>query len=81
VFSSITHVQDAIITPGGQVIQTDVADYLFATKNPGALAGGGGGSITINIQGGNYLDSQGANMIATALARQIQTQLRLHNFA
>ena len=29
-------VNDAIITPGGDIIQSDPADYLIATKNPGA---------------------------------------------
>jgi len=76
---SILKVNDAIITPSGQVIQTDVADYLFATKNPGAIgaAGGAGGGITININGGNYLNQGGAQMIAAALATQIRQQLKL----
>jgi hypothetical protein len=41
--SSVGHaigVNDAIITPGGQVIQTNPSDYLIATKTPGALGGG-----------------------------------------
>ena len=77
---SILKVNDAIITPGGQVIQTDVADYLFATKNPGAIggaAGGGAGAINIYIQGGNYLNQGGAQQIAEALATQIRQQLKL----
>lgn len=41
-------VKDAVITPGGQVIQTDPADYLIATKTPGSLAGGG---ITVIVNG------------------------------
>ncbi len=78
---SILHVNDAIITPSGQVIQTDVSDYLFATKNPGALAGGGGhGSVIVNVLGGNYLDSNGATMIANAIGKQIVQQLRVSNF-
>jgi hypothetical protein len=71
-------VHDAIITPGGQVIQTDPADYLFATKNPGSL--GGGGVVNVYIQGGNYLDSNGATMIANAIGKQIVRQLRVSNF-
>jgi len=44
-------VSDAVITPQGQVIQTDPADYLFATKNPGNLARGGNSQPqTINLQ-------------------------------
>jgi hypothetical protein len=72
-------VNDAIITPSGQVIQTSPQDYLFATKNPGSIGGGGG--VTVYIQGGNYLDSQGATMIGNALAKQIQMQLKLRNYA
>jgi len=76
---SILKVNDAIITPSGQVIQTDVADYLFATKNPGSIgtAGGASGSITININGGNFLNQGGAQQIAAALATQIRQQLKV----
>lgn len=79
--SSVLHVQDAIITPNGQVIQTDPADYLFATKTPGALAGGGGGgNVTVYVTGGTYLDQSGATMIANVLAQQIGRQIKLRNF-
>jgi len=43
-----TNVNDAIITKDGRVIRTNPADTLIATKNPGALLGGG---ISIIIQG------------------------------
>lgn len=45
-----------------------------------AGAGVGGQTIQIFIQGGNYLDSQGATMIGNALAKQIVTQLRVRNY-
>lgn len=49
-----TNVGDAIIRPNGQIIRTDPADTLIATKNPEAL--GGGVSMTfapnITISGG-----------------------------
>jgi hypothetical protein len=45
-----------------------------------AGAGGGASSINIYIQGGNYLDSGGATMIANAIGKQILQQLRLKNF-
>jgi len=47
----------------------------------GGFSGGGSGNINVYIQGGNYLDSTGATMIANALATQIQRQLRLKNYA
>jgi phage-related protein len=52
--ASVIGIHDAIITPSGQVIQSDPADYLFATKNPSSLGGGGG--VTINLNGGMYLN-------------------------
>jgi phage-related minor tail protein len=42
--------------------------------------GGGSGNIVVNINGGNYLDSNGATMIANAIGKQVQRQLRVSNF-
>jgi len=57
---------------------------LSAFSGGSSLAGGGGlgsgGGITININGGSYLDQGGATMIANALATQIGRQLKLTNF-
>ena len=44
----VQKVNDAIITPKG-VVQTAPDDYLFATKNPQTLLGGGRGSPIINF--------------------------------
>ena len=63
-------VNDAIITPSGQVIQTNPQDYLIATKNPGAL-GGGGSNITVNIQG------NADRNVVDEIVRRIQQELRL----
>jgi hypothetical protein len=41
---------------------------------------GGGQPINIYIQGGNYLDQNGATMIGNALAKQIVQQLRVSNY-
>jgi hypothetical protein len=41
----------------------------------------GGQQIVINITGGNYLDSQGANMIAQQLAKQVLRGLKVTNYA
>ncbi len=51
-FQSIFKVGDAVITPQGQVIQTDPADYLLITKNPSNLSNGGNKSQPqiINLQ-------------------------------
>jgi phage-related minor tail protein len=49
-----------------------------------SLAGAGGGfggqQINIYIQGGNYLDKNGATLIGNALAKQILTQIRVKNY-
>lgn len=46
---SVISVNDFVMTPSGQVLKTAPDDFLFGTKTPGALAGGGGGQVTINI--------------------------------
>ena len=44
------NVDDAIVKPSGEIIRTDPADYLIATKTPGAL-GGFGKTINIDFTG------------------------------
>lgn len=51
---------------------------LSAMGNGGG--GFGGSPINIYIQGGNYLDQQGATMIGNALAKQIVAQIRVRNY-
>ena len=46
-------VNDAIISPDGNIITTHPDDYLIATKNPQSLAGGGG--FVINITGNSFM--------------------------
>jgi len=45
---SYQSVNDAVITPDGDVITTDPKDYLIATKTPGQFAGGGTVTPIIN---------------------------------
>jgi hypothetical protein len=72
---SVLNVHDAVITPSGQVIQTDPADYLFATKNPGNM--GGSGSLTININNGMFIDQNQARIFANVLAKMINHNNKL----
>ncbi len=76
---SVLHVNDAIITPSGQVIQTSPQDYLFATKNPSSIGGGGG--VTVNLNGGMYLSENSARMIADQVAKLIGRQMKIRNYA
>jgi len=47
--SNTTSVQDAVISPDGDVISTSPEDYLIATKNPTTLASGiSGGSVNMD---------------------------------
>jgi len=75
-----------MLAEGGFVTQPTLA--LIGESGPEAViplssgAGGyGGQQIVINIQGGNYLDSQGANMIAQQLAKQVLRGLKVTNYA
>lgn len=64
-------VNDAIISPNGNIITTHPDDYLIATKNPGALAGGG---IVINVYG----DVSGQELVAK-VQEGIMNTLRLNS--
>ena len=74
-----------MLAAGGFVTQPTLA--LIGESGPEAvipLSGSnapGGQQIIINITGGNYLDSQGANMIAQALAKQVLRGLKVSNYA
>lgn len=59
----VLKVNDAVITPNGQVIQTHPDDYLIATKNPT------GTNITINIESVQGLDPD-------AIAEALQSKLK-----
>jgi len=69
-----TSVKDAIITPQGKVIQTDPADWLFATKKPSSLAGG----ITVNITGNTFMsDREAAEKIGNMLMDTLKLQFNV----
>jgi hypothetical protein len=76
-----------MLADGGFVTQPTLA--LIGEAGPEAVvplsamgAGGAGGQqINIYIQGGNYLDQNGATMIGNALAKQIIQQIRVKNYA
>jgi phage-related protein len=68
-------VNDAIISPNGNVITTHPDDYLIATKNPYSLAGGGG--ITINISGNTLLSENVATEIGDMIIDAFKRNNRL----
>lgn len=66
-------VNDAIVTPNGDVIRTNPNDFLIATKNPGALGNGGGSSnINVTINGGLITEE-----VARDIGRMLQRELNL----
>jgi hypothetical protein len=70
-------VTDAVITPSGQVIQTDPADYLFATKHPENLArGGGGNTININISSPSFRDDRDLDDLVDKIQRKLEMNLK-----
>jgi hypothetical protein len=68
---SVTGVNDAIISPRGDIITTHPDDYLIATKNPQSLGGGG---ITINVEtvigSDEYVDKLGRVIINSLQMQQ-----------
>lgn len=70
-------VNDAVINPSGDIVETNPNDWIIATQNPGALFGNtGGGGITVNINGGNFLDENVADEIGDMILAKLQFQMR-----
>jgi hypothetical protein len=71
----LTSVNDAIISPKGDIITTHPDDYLIATKTPGSLGGGG---VTVNITGGTFygLDDM-AEQVGDAIIRRLSLSSKL----
>jgi hypothetical protein len=67
-------VDDAIIKPDGQIIQTHPKDYLFATKTPEKMFGNQGG-ITININNPSVRNSQDTKKIAEEVSKVLERKL------
>lgn len=74
--SKSTKVDDAVISPSGNIVTTNPKDWLIATQNPYALAGTGGG-ITINIGNVNGSDREAAAHFASLIANEIKYRVRL----
>ena len=70
-------VNDAIISPNGNIITTDPKDYLIATKTPGDLVGGGGGGVNVVINYPFVLDRNGGDMLADVISQSLRNKLRI----
>lgn len=72
-------VQDAVITPRGDVIQTAPTDYLIATKNPGARFSIQIGPIYVEATQGNATEvgkSVGLGIVETLRSRLLTAMVR-----
>lgn len=70
-------VDDAVISPSGDIVSTHPNDWLIATQNPALLGAGAGSTININLNGDMYTDSETANKFADQIAWGIKNQLIL----
>lgn len=61
-------VNDAIISPKGDIITTHPDDYLIATKNPSSLGGG----FTLNITGNTLLDQDAAEKMGDLILKRLK---------
>ena len=68
----IQSVNDAIISPNGNIITTAPDDYLIATKTPGSLGNSNGTNITINVtvQGSVTTEKELASSISSLIFNQ-----------
>jgi hypothetical protein len=73
--SKVTKVNDAIISPRGDIISTHPDDYIIATKTPEKLGNGKGG-VTVVIQGGTYIDPQSARKIGDEIIKALELQYK-----
>lgn len=65
-------VNDAIITPNGDIIRTNPSDYLIATKTPGSFGGGSSGSTSVNVTiNGGLITEEVARDIGKIIQREL----------
>ena len=69
-------VDDAVISPSGDIVSTNPKDWLIATQNP-AMLGGGGSVFNININGDIMGDEETATRVADQITWGIKNQLIL----
>ena len=73
----IVGVNDAIISPKGDIITTHPDDYLIATKNPHSL---GGGQTVINITGNTFMtDDEVAERVGDLIFRKLTLSTKYAN--
>lgn len=71
--SKSTKVNDAIIRPDGQIIQTDPKDYIFATKTPEKMFGQN--QVTLNINNPVVREERDIRKIAEEVSKVLERKL------
>jgi hypothetical protein len=72
----VKSVDDAIISPRGDIITTNPRDYLIATTNPAGLMAGGNGGVTIYVD--NFIgESEYVEKFGDKIARILKDNARL----
>jgi phage-related protein len=71
---NVLGIHDGIVQ-NGQIITTDPADYIVATKDPSSLGGGGGRNINININGA-VLTKEVATQMGDMIINSLKMQMR-----
>jgi hypothetical protein len=67
-FGGKKNVNDVILRPNGQIIETSPSDTIFATKNPGKFASGGN-NISISINNPIVRDNNDIKEIANQISK------------
>lgn len=73
--TTIKKVNDAIITPRGQVIETNPNDYIYASKNGGM----GGTNVYVNVEGNLTAQEELIDIINDALQRKLSYRMSMGN--
>lgn len=71
---NVLGINDAVISPSGQIVTTNPNDWLIATQNPAGLGGGG---ITINLNGTFMSPRETMQQITDEIATELKRRLRI----
>lgn len=79
VSSKLKYVNDAVISPRGDIVSTHPDDWLIATKDPKGMVEGKGGGTNININiSGTFLDDRTASKrLGDEIMSNLKQQMRL----
>lgn len=79
---SVMNVNDFVMTPNGDVLSYSPSDYIFGTKNPENLAGGGGGgqqNIEVNFQEPRIDSEVDMRELMDEVERRLESDMRRDN--